>query len=92
MNFQTLPLSAFLVLGAALGVAYLSALAWNVRLYCAGFSALAWSLHLLRFVSTVAIFFALAQSGPVPLLSGFAGFQLTRVVGCAVRLPPRAGL
>jgi F1-F0 ATPase (N-ATPase) AtpR subunit len=85
MNFQGLRLMAFLALGAGFGAAYLGTLAWNVRLYCAGLTLLALLLHLLRFVATAAIFVALARAGTAPLLSSFAGFQLTRVFGCGVR-------
>jgi hypothetical protein len=68
----------FLALGAALGAAYLTALAWNVRLYCAGSTLGALSLHLTRFLGLAAILLALARSGASPFLSSFAGFQLAR--------------
>jgi hypothetical protein len=87
MNFQVLRLMAFLALGAGFGAAYLIALAWNVRLYCTGWTPLALLLHLLRFVGTAAIFVALARTGGAPLLSSFVGFQLTRVFGCGITFP-----
>jgi N-ATPase, AtpR subunit len=82
MNFQALRLLAFLAFGAGFGAAYLSALSWNARLYCAGFVPLALSVHLVRFVGTVALFLALARTGAAPLLSSFAGFQLSRILSC----------
>jgi hypothetical protein len=87
MNLQALRLLAWLGLGAGFGAAYLRVLAWNVRLYCARFTPLALLLHLLRFLSTAAVFVALARTGAAPLLSSFVGFQLTRVFGCAGKLP-----
>ncbi len=91
MNFHSWQLLAFLALGTGLGAAYLSALAWNVRLYCTGSTPLALLLHLLRFLGTAAILVVLARSGAVPLLSSFAGFQLTRVVAFgAIHLRPEA--
>jgi hypothetical protein len=85
MNFQALRLLAFLAFGAGFGAAYLSALSWNARLYCAGLIPLALSLHLLRFVGTVALFLELARTGAAPLLSSFAGFQLSRILSCGSR-------
>jgi hypothetical protein len=72
-------LLAFVALGAGFGAAYLSALAWNVRLYCTGSTLLALFLHLLRFLGTAAILVALARAGAAPLLSSVAGFQLAKV-------------
>ena len=70
MNVQGLKVLIFLFLGAVLGVAYLGALAWDVRLYCRGSrTALALSLHTLRFLGTAAIFVPIARTGAVPLLS-----------------------
>jgi hypothetical protein len=80
MNFQSLQLLGFLTLGTVLGIAYLSLLAWNVRLYCAGSTSLALLLHLLRFLGIATILVAFARSGAAPLLSSFVGFQLTRAI------------
>jgi hypothetical protein len=79
MKFQSLQLLTFVALGAAFGAVYLGVLAWNVRLYCAGFTLLALLLHLLRFLGTAATLVALARTGAAPLLSGVVGFQLARV-------------
>ena len=92
MKVQPLQVLAFLTLGSALGAVYLSALAWNVRLYCAGSTPLALLLHLLRFLGTAAILVALARSGAAPLLSSFAGFQLTRIVAFGARYFPSEAL
>jgi hypothetical protein len=80
MSLQSLHLLAFLGLGAGLGAAYLGALAWNVRLYCAGSTVLALMVHLLRFVAMAAILVACVRSGAAPLLSSFVGFQLARAL------------
>jgi hypothetical protein len=79
---------AFLAFGAGLGAAYLAALAWNVRLYCAGSTLGALSLHLTRFLGLAAILVALARSGAGPLLSSFAGFQLARALVYVTALFP----
>jgi F1-F0 ATPase (N-ATPase) AtpR subunit len=92
MNFRALQLLAFLALGAGVGAAYLSALAWNVRLYCVGSTALALLVHLLRFLGTAAIFVALAQAGAAPLLSSFVGFQLTRFCASGTKGSPSEAL
>jgi hypothetical protein len=86
MMLRALRLLAFVALGGGLGAAYLNALAWNVRLYCARLIPLAPLLHLLRFAGTALLFVGLARCGAAPLLSTFVGFQLARVVGCAGRL------
>jgi hypothetical protein len=85
MIVQTLRLMFFLALGAGLGAGYLAALACNVHLYCGRLTLLALSIHILRWVGTAAIFVALAKRGGTPLLSSFVGFELTRMLGCAVR-------
>ena len=92
MNVQPLQLLTFLALGTVLGAAYLSALAWNVHLYCAGSTALALVLHVLRFLGTAAILVALARSGAAPLLSSFAGFQLIRIFALGARHLPSEAL
>jgi F1F0 ATPase subunit 2 len=79
MKFQSLQLLAFLALGAAFGGLYMGALAWNVRLYCAGSILPAMSLHLLRFLGAAAILVAFARTGAAPLLWSVVGFQLARV-------------
>ena len=92
MNAQPSQLLTFLALGSVLGAAYLSALAWNVRLYCAGSTLLALVLHALRFLATAAILVALARSGAAPLLSSFVGFQLTRIFALGARYLPSEAL
>jgi F1F0 ATPase subunit 2 len=70
----------FLVLGAGTGGAYLGALGWNVRLYCgATRMLLALWIHLLRLLTIVIVFAAIARVGPASLLWSFAGFQITRL-------------
>jgi F1F0 ATPase subunit 2 len=86
MNSQVLRLLAFLALGSGVGVGYLSALAWNVRLYCVGLTPAAFLLHLLRFLGAAAVFVALARLGAAPLLSGLVGFQLSRILVSGARL------
>ena len=67
-------------LGALLGIAFFSALDWNVRLYVddgAGWSALL--VHLMRLLVVGAAFTLCARRGALPLLSSMAGFQIMRV-------------
>jgi F1F0 ATPase subunit 2 len=66
-------------LGALIGVAYVSALGWNVRLYLdrgIGWSAML--LHLLRLLLVAAAFTICARRGAVPLLSSLVGFLIAR--------------
>jgi F1F0 ATPase subunit 2 len=81
MNIHGLKPLLFLLLGAALGVAFFGALAWNVRLYC-GTSAtrLAPLIHALRLLGIAAVFVGIAEFGAAPLLSALAGFQLARIL------------
>ena len=61
------------VLGALLGVAYFSALGWNVRLYVdygAGWSAM--FVHLMRLLVIGAAFTLCARQGALPLLSSLS--------------------
>lgn len=81
-------------LGTALGAAYFSALAWNVRLYTAGCAERnALLVHMLRIIGVAAIFALCARQGAVPLLASFAGFLAIRTVavsryGLAIGGPP----
>jgi len=66
-------------LGALLGIAFFSALDWNVRLYVddgGGWSAL--FVHLMRLLVIGAAFTLCARRGALPLLSSLAGFQMMR--------------
>lgn len=77
------------VLGAVLGVAYFSALGWNVRLYVdhgAGWSAVL--IHLMRLLVIGTAFTLCVRHGAFPLLSSVAGFQMIRAA--AVRQQTRA--
>ncbi|MBV8056807.1 MAG: hypothetical protein JO071_16385 [Deltaproteobacteria bacterium] len=76
-----LNVTAYGMLGIALGAAYLAALRLNVRLYCDGVSV--WKtllVHLLRIVSVGSVFTVCARHGALPLLSGFGGFVVMRTV------------
>ncbi len=80
MREEGVRLMIFLALGALLGVAYLGALRWNVRLYCRGSGApLALIIHALRLLGAAAVLVAMAQAGAAPLLSAAAGFQCIRI-------------
>lgn len=80
MNVQGLRVIIFLALGAVLGVAYLCALKWNVRLYCdRSRMALACALHALRLLGAAALLVLAARTGAAPLLAALAGFQLARI-------------
>ena len=86
MNIAGLKLLLFLALGAAFAIAFLSALEWNVRLYCdTSGSRLAPFLHVLRWVGAALVFTAAAKSGAAPLLSVLAGFQLAKVYAVRAR-------
>jgi F1F0 ATPase subunit 2 len=80
MAVQFLKPLLFLVLGAALGMAFFGALAWNVRLYC-GHSGtrLTPLIHAMRLLGMAAAFAGIAEVGAAPLLSALAGFQLARL-------------
>lgn len=80
MNLQGLKPLLFLVLGAALGIAFFGALAWNVRLYCGNSGTrLAPLIHAMRLLGVAAVFVGIAELGAAPLLSALAGFQLARI-------------
>jgi F1F0 ATPase subunit 2 len=86
---QGLKALLFLVLGAAAGGAYLGALGWNVRLYCAATAVLlALSIHLLRLLAIVIVFVAIAHAGAPALLWSFAGFHVTRLSSLRLKLLP----
>ena len=75
------PLSAvlFLVLGAALGAAYFTLMRRTVRLHAEGADAGVIAAHYaLRIVVAVAVFYAVARAGALPLLLAFAGFLVAR--------------
>jgi F1F0 ATPase subunit 2 len=80
MNLQSLKFLLFLVLGAAFGLAFFGALAWNVRLYC-GSSGTRFAplVHAMRLLGLAAVFVRIAELGAAPLLLTLAGFQLARV-------------
>jgi N-ATPase, AtpR subunit len=87
MMLDGFAISIFVVLGSLLGIGYLSALKWNVQLYCdRDRSSFALSLHAVRFLGTSAIFVLIARIGAAPLLSVFAGFQFTRILVIRARL------
>jgi hypothetical protein len=76
-----LNVTAYGMLGIALGAAYLAALRLNVRLYCDG--VWVWKtllVHLLRIVGIGSAFTVCARHGALPLLSGFGGFELMRTI------------
>jgi F1F0 ATPase subunit 2 len=76
-----LNVTAYGMLGIALGAAYFAALRLNVRLYCDGVSV--WKtllVHLLRIVAVGSAFTACARHGALPLLSGLGGFLVMRTV------------
>jgi len=69
------------VLGALVGIAFFSALDWNVLLYVAGGAD--WKaplVHVTRLLMAAAIFTLAARQGALPLLSTLAGFQVIRIV------------
>jgi hypothetical protein len=81
-----LDVTAYGMLGIALGAAYLTALRLNVRLYCDGLSV--WKallVHLLRIVGVGSAFTVCACHGALPLLSGFGGFVVMRTVSLRQR-------
>jgi F1F0 ATPase subunit 2 len=71
----------YFALGALIGVAYFSALGWNVRLYTGagpGWSALL--VHLMRLLALGAALTLCARQGASALLSSVVGFELMRKV------------
>jgi F1F0 ATPase subunit 2 len=69
------------LLGALIGIAYVSALGWNVRLYVGhgvGWGALI--VHALRLLIVAAAFIICARQGALPLLSSLVGFLVTRTL------------
>ena len=78
----------YVVLGAFIGLGYVAALGWNVRLYVE--HRLAWDpllIHLLRVFMLIGTFTLCARRGALPLLSNVMGFQLVR--NAAVRYQRR---
>jgi len=68
-------------LGALAGIAFFSALDWNVLFYVAeGAGWKAPLVHVTRLLVAAAIFTFGARQGALPLLSMLAGFQMTRIV------------
>jgi hypothetical protein len=68
-------------LGALLGIAFFSALDWNVLLYVE--RGAAWTaplVHITRLLVTAAIFTFTARQGAMPVLSTLTGFQMIRIV------------
>jgi len=73
---QTFPYG---LLGALIGIAYVSALGWNVRLYVG--HGVGWGgllVHGLRLLMVAAGFTLCARQGALPLLSSLVGFVVTR--------------
>jgi hypothetical protein len=68
-------------LGLAAGLAYFRALAAGVRAFVGGAEKRrVLLLHALRIAGAVALFWAVATQGAVPLLAAFAGFLLARLI------------
>jgi F1F0 ATPase subunit 2 len=67
------------LLGAVIGIAYIGALGWNVRLYLG--HGIGWGgllVHTLRLLIVAAAFTICARQGALPLLSSLVGFLVTR--------------
>lgn len=82
----------YCALGVLLGVAYLYALALNVRLYVG--SGRGWSapfLHLTRLLVIAAVFTLCARRGASSLLSSMVGFELIRTVAVNQQRPALGG-
>jgi hypothetical protein len=89
MREEGVKLMIFVALGALLGVAYLGALQWNVRLYCRGSGTqLALTIHALRLLGAAAALVAMAQAGAAPLLSAAAGFHCFRIFALGAKRWP----
>jgi F1F0 ATPase subunit 2 len=87
MNIQVLKPLLCLAFGAAAGVAFFGALAWNVRLYCGCGARLALLAHAARLLGIAAVFAGVAELGAVPLLLALTGFQLARVLAIRAKRP-----
>jgi N-ATPase, AtpR subunit len=87
VNPQGVRLLVFLGLGAVQGAGYLSALAWNIDLYCRGSRPrFALLIHVLRFLGGGVAFVAIARMGAVPLLSALVGFHLMRILALRMKV------
>ena len=82
-----IPLAARIVMGPlagfALGLAHFGTLAANVRLFTHDAPWRAFALQILRIVTTVLIFIALAKLGPSMLLGAATGFLVARAAAFA---------
>lgn len=67
-------LCAYAALGALAGYCALSALRWNVALYCRGCVAAA-PLHVVRFIAVAAALAAFARIGAAALIASLVGFR-----------------
>jgi F1F0 ATPase subunit 2 len=67
-----------LALGLVLGVAYVTALRANVRLYLTGPTARAITLHVARFAGIVVVLGVAALLGAAALLAATLGFTVVR--------------
>jgi F1F0 ATPase subunit 2 len=74
----TLQIVAGAVIGALTGLAYFSALWWNVGLFEQGATPKAFALLLARFAVLAAVFIGLAKTGAFALLAGAGGLLLAR--------------
>jgi F1F0 ATPase subunit 2 len=69
----------YALLGALIGIAYVGALGWNVRLYVDhGVGSAGLLLHAFRLLSVAVAFIICARHGALPLLSSLVGFLVTR--------------
>jgi F1F0 ATPase subunit 2 len=75
--------------GLALGVAYFTALRWNVRLYLTpGGRAAGIALHVGRLAAVTAVLWLAARAGAAPLLAVALGIVVSRPL--AIRRPKGA--
>lgn len=77
---MTLTNAIAVVLGAALGLAYVATLRWNVRLYVAGNAGFAIMLHVARFLGVALALGIAVRSGASALLAATLGFTVARFV------------
>lgn len=76
-----LALALAFVLGIALGVAYFTALRWNVQLYLiAGRRGAGIALHVARLAAVVAALWLASRAGAGPLLAMAGGLLIARPI------------
>lgn len=74
-------IALFAAIGAALGLAYVAALAWNARLYVSSTGAgKAVLLHIARSIGLPLALVALATAGAGPLMAAVGGFACAHAV------------